>query len=86
MAGLKHMDVLQGRADQVCGEIQRMAPDEVEKTYDFISSVITARRGAQRVAGSPEKLLEHQGKWTFNEGERVRLLEELARMRRGERK
>jgi hypothetical protein len=85
MAGLKHMDVLQGRADQVCGEIQRMAPDEVEKTYDFISSLIGAQRGAETATGRIEKLLEHRGKWTFNEGERGILIEELARMRKGER-
>jgi hypothetical protein len=83
MAGLKHTDVTEGRADQVCGEIRRMAPDEIEKALGFVSSVIAARRGTEIAAGMPEKLLEHRSKLRFYEGERATLLEELARMRKG---
>jgi len=83
MAGLKHIDVMAGRADQVCGEIRRMAPDEIERTFDFVSSVLAARRDTEPATGRPEKLLRHRGKWSFNEGERASLLEELTRMRKG---
>ena len=85
MAGLKHVDVAQGQADQACGEIRRMGADEVEKTLRFISALVAERGGRTASEGKPERLLQHRGKWSFNEGERAKLLEDLARMRRGER-
>ncbi|MDO8589490.1 MAG: hypothetical protein Q7T82_20905 [Armatimonadota bacterium] len=85
MAGLKHMDVVPGQADQACGEIRRMTADEVEKTLSFILSLVAGRRQGETRTGKPERLLLHLNKWSFNEGERAKLLEELARMRRGAR-
>jgi hypothetical protein len=84
MVGMKHMDVEQGQVDQACGEIRRLHPDEVEKTLSFIQSVVAQRRETEEL-GKPERLLEQQGKWSFNEGERARLLDELRRLRGGER-
>ena len=82
MPGLKHMDVTQGRVDQACGEIRRLRPDEVEKALDFISGLVSQLREAKEL-GKPERLLELQGTWSFNEGERAALLDELRRMRSG---
>ncbi|MDO8683220.1 MAG: hypothetical protein Q7N50_07040 [Armatimonadota bacterium] len=82
MAGLKHMDVVPGQVDQACGELRRLMPDEVEKTLNFIYSLVAQRHESVEL-GRPEKLLEQQNKWSFNEGERARLLDELRRMRGG---
>ena len=80
MAGLKHANVAQGRADQACGEIRRLPPAEVEKTLEFVSGLVS-QRGEAKDPGKPERLLELQGTWSFKEGERAALLEELRRMR-----
>ena len=83
MAGLKHMDVAPGQADQACGEIRRMRVDEVEKTLNFIFTLIASRNQAVTEIGKPEALLRHHNRWSFNEGERLLLLEELGQIRNG---
>lgn len=83
MAGLKHIDVAQGQADQACGEIRKLGSDEIEKTLSFIYGVVAERKSGGVELGKPERLLERQGTWSFNEGERAALLLELARMRGG---
>jgi hypothetical protein len=85
MAGLKHVAIVPGQIDQACGEIRRLRPDEIEKTLNFIYSLVAQRQETTEEPGKPEDLLEQQNRWTFNEGERARLLDELRRMRRGER-
>jgi len=81
MAGLKHIDLTAGRADQACGEIRGLTPDEVEQTLEFIYSLTAQRQTCGADLGRPEKLLEHRNRWSFNEGERVRLLDELRILR-----
>jgi hypothetical protein len=83
MAGLKHVEVAQGRVDQACGEIRKLGSGEIEKTLDFIYGVVAQRRPGGDDLGKAERLLERQGTWSFNEGERDALLQELARLRDG---
>jgi hypothetical protein len=83
MGGLKHMDVAQGQADQACGEIRKLRETEVEQVLSFITGLVAQRDPSAQDLGKPERLLEHQSAFSFNEGERAKLLQELATLRNG---
>ena len=83
MGGLKHIDVISGQADQACGEIRRLRPDEIERVLNFIYSLLAQRSATHEESGKPERLLEHQGRFSFNEGEREKLLDDLRNLRGG---
>ncbi|MBI2844357.1 MAG: hypothetical protein HYX78_13230 [Armatimonadetes bacterium] len=79
--GMRHIHVTPGSFDQACGEIRNLSDAEVQKVLEFIGRLKAERRPSDETAGTADALLRHAGRFSFNEGERERLLSAVIEMR-----
>ena len=79
--GMRHIHVTPGSFDQACGEIRNLRDGEVEKVLEFIARLKVERQPVDETVGTPDRLLRHVGKFSFNEGERDALLSMVIDMR-----
>jgi hypothetical protein len=83
IGGMRHINVLPGSVDQACGEVRNLREDEIPKVLDFISRVKSERGTEENPAGDPKLLTRHVGRFSFNEGERQKLLDMALQAREG---
>ncbi|HOK54195.1 MAG TPA: hypothetical protein PLZ21_08640 [Armatimonadota bacterium] len=79
--GMRHIHTAPGIFDQACGEIRSLNEDETRQVIEFIGRLKAERKPRQREVGTAEAVLSHQGKFSFNEGERERLLAMILEVR-----
>lgn len=74
LGGMRHINTLPGSFNQACGEIRSMSDEEVLEVLELIYRIKAKRRQPDETTGTPEALLRHVGKFSFNDGERDQLL------------
>lgn len=79
--GMRHIHTVPGSFDQACGEIRNMNDQEVNEVLDLIYRIKARKRSVNGEVGSPERVVRHVGKFSFNEGERANLLSMVLRAR-----
>lgn len=82
VGGMRHIHVTPGSVDQACGEVRNLREDEVTRVLEFISRVKSERKPAEEQLGDPKIIVRHVGRFSFNEGERERLLDMVLAARR----
>lgn len=74
LGGMRHINILPGSVDQACGEIRNMSDTEIQDVMDYITRIKSDRKPADTLRGTPEGLMRHINRFSFNEGERDGLL------------
>ncbi len=72
--GMRHINIVPGAVDQVCGQIRELREADLNKVAEFVGQLKDQPTDNNGRRGSAKALLEHAGKFSFNEGEREILL------------
>lgn len=85
VGGMRHIGVAAGLPDQVCGEIRNLDEKSLNQVLQLIGKLKQQQRGTKPPAdlATADVLKRHVKTWSFNEGERDKLVGEVYKLREG---
>jgi hypothetical protein len=84
VGGMRHISTAAGLVDQVCGELKNLDEQALNEVLNFIyKKKSSLSQAPPEMIGTVEPIHKHVGKWSFNEGERAKLTQEILSLREG---